>query len=206
MRIHRNRLRRHTGAGRHSPARPGTPWLHALAAVATLLSSAGPALAQTQIPVPTQFLAQAQTPAPAESEVERIQDWSLQCTKAQADKARKCFLIHNVFRAEDNKRILQIVVGRFSADNVLAALFFVPLGIRLPPGLILQIDKNDPLQIELELCTGKGCQAQVRLDDALLAAFKAGKGGEITFEDATGLAVGVAFSLKGFTAGMAKLP
>lgn len=185
--------RRRSGAGylrAWTPAR--LP--HALFAVAALLGSALPVLAQSQ------------APAPAEPEIERIQDWALQCTKAQTDKPRTCFLIHDVFRAENNQRILQVVVGHFGADNVLGALFFVPLGIRLPPGLVLKIDQNEAQKLPLERCTTKGCQAQVLLADPLLSSFKAGNGGEITFEDATGQAVGVTFSLKGFTAGLGKLP
>jgi len=150
--------------------------------------------------------AQTQAPAPAEPEIERIQDWALQCTKAQADKPRTCFLIHDVFRTENNQRILQVVVGRFGADNVLGALFFVPLGIRVPPGLVLKIDQNEAQKLPLERCTTKGCQAQILLADPLLSSFKAGTGGEVTFEDATGQPVGVTFSLKGFTAGLGKLP
>jgi len=171
--------------------------LSALSAAAFLLAIAlpalGPAAAQTQ---PT-------TPAP---EVERFQDWSLQCAVEQADKPRTCYLIHDVFRTENNQRILQVVVGRFGADSVLGALFFVPLGIRLPPGLVLKIDQNDPQTLPLERCTTKGCQAQILLAEPLLSTLKAGSGGEITFEDASGQPVGVTFSLKGFTAGLGKLP
>jgi invasion protein IalB len=175
-------------------ARTAARLRHFLTAAAILLGSALPAGAQTQ------------TPAPAKPEVEHIQDWSLQCTPAQGDKPRTCFLIHDVFRTENNQRILQVVVGRFGADSVLGALFFVPLGIRLPPGLVLKIDQNEPQTLPLERCTTKGCQAQILLADPLLSAFKAGNGGELTFEDASGQAVAIAFSLNGFTAGLGKLP
>lgn len=162
----------------------------------------GPVLVGSSLPA----LAQAQTPAPANPEVERFQDWALQCTTAQADTPKTCFLIHDVFRADGNQRVLQIVVGRFGADNVLGALFFAPLGIRLPPGLTLQVDQKDPQKLPLERCTTKGCQAQIILADPLLDTFKDGTGGEITFEDASGQPIAIAFSLKGFTAGLAKLP
>lgn len=186
--------RRRPGAG----DRPSS-WLarrlgHALLSAAVSFGSALPTLAQSQAPVP------------AKAEPERIGDWVLQCTNAQAGTPRTCFLIHDVFRTENNQRILQVVVGRFGADSILGVLFFVPLGIRLPPGLVLKVDQNAGQTLPLERCTTKGCQAQIHLADPLLAAFKAGNGGEITFEDASGQAVGVAFSLNGFTAGLGKLP
>lgn len=189
-------LRRRTGAGGHSPARTAPRLINGLLAIALLFGFGTPVLAQTQAP----------TPAPAEPDIERIQDWALQCTKVQPDKPKTCFLIHDVFRTENNQRILQVVVGHFGQDNVLGAIFFAPLGIRLPPGLILKIDQNDPQKLPIERCTTKGCQAQIILADPLLAALKAGNGGEITFEDAAGQPVAVAFSLKGFTAGLGKLP
>lgn len=194
MFTHRADQRRRAGAG----DRPST-WLvhrlgHGLLAIAILIGFALPVSAQSQ------------TPLSEQRETEQIQDWVLQCTKEQAGKPRTCFLLHDVFRTENNQRILQVVVGRFGADNILGALFFVPLGIRLPPGLVLKIGQNAAQTLPLERCTTKGCQAQIRLADPLLAAFKAGNGGEITFEDASGQAVGVVFSLKGFTAGLGKLP
>jgi len=190
---HKANPRQRPGGG-YLPAWMTARLPHALFAIATLLGSTLPVLAQSQ------------APAPAERDVERIQDWALQCTKAQADKPRTCFLIHDVFRAENNQRILQVVVGHFGADSVLGALFFVPLGIRLPPGLVLKIGQNEAQKLPLERCTTKGCQAQILLADPLLSSFKAGTDGEITFEDAAGQAVGVTFSLKGFTAGLGKLP
>lgn len=186
--------RQRTGAGGYFSAWPARRLLHGLLAIAVLIGSTLPTFAQTQ------------APAQAKPELERIQDWTLQCTQAETDKPKTCFLIHDVFRTEGGERILQIVVGRFGGDNVLAALFFVPLGIRLPPGLTLQVDQNAAQQVPLERCTSKGCQAQVLLDDDTLAAFKAGLGGELSFDDAAGRTIAVAFSLKGFTAGVGKLP
>jgi len=209
--------RRRSGAGGRPSARNASrPWHAFLAALTALVlvyaGTALPAAAQTPAPAPAPAPTPAPAPAPSTEpapkgpDVERFKDWSLQCTQAQADKPSSCFLIHDVFPAEGNVRILQMVVGRFGQDNVLGALFFVPLGIRLPTGLTVQIDQNEPLRLPLERCTTKGCQAQIALADPLLAKFKAGSGGEVTFEDATGRPVAVPFSLQGFTAGLTKLP
>lgn len=173
------------------------------ALVAAMLSQS--ATAQTQAPAEPQPKTEAPAAPSTDPQVERIKDWATQCTTPAPDKPRVCFLIHDVFAAENNQRVLQLVIGRFGNDDILGALIFVPLGIRLPPGISLQIDKNAPLQIELERCTQKGCQAQIVLSDTVLASLKAGVGGEVTFEDGAGRPVAVAFSLKGFTAAFAKL-
>jgi len=182
---------------------------HALFTVLSLIAlvtaaASTPAAAQTQVPAPT--TEPAADPAQKAPEIERIKDWTFQCTQPKADKPRTCFLIHDVYPTEGKARILQVVVGRFGAENLLGALFFVPLGIRLPPGLLLQIDKNEPQRLPVEQCTSKGCQAQIVLAEPLLSTLKAGNGGEVTFEDATGRQMVVPFSLHGFTAALEKLP
>lgn len=204
MMTNRTEPRRLPAAGECPLTRPVTRLWHSLLAATILFASALPAVAQSQVPSP----APAQFPAqfPAQPEIERIEDWSLQCTATPAIQPKSCFLIHDVFQIQGDQRILQIVVGRFGASNVLVARFYVPLGIRLPPGLTLQVDRNTPQQMPLERCTTRGCQAQIFLDDALLAAFKAGNGGNLIFDDAAGQSIVVAFSLKGFTSGIEKLP
>ena len=200
MMTNRTEPRRSLAAGECPLMRPVTRLWQVLLAAAILFASALPAVAQSQVPspAPAQFLAQP--------EIERIEDWSLQCTATQANQPKSCFLIHDVFHTQGDQRILQIVVGRFGANNVLVARFYVPLGIRLPPGLTLQVDQNTPQQMPLERCTTRGCQALIFLDDALLAAFKAGNGGDLIFDDAAGQSIVVAFSLKGFTSAIEKLP
>jgi invasion protein IalB len=201
MMIQQAYKRRRSGARRPSAAWTSRRFRQAFWTVLSLMAlvcaaASSPAIAQTQVPAP----APATDPAQKTPEIERIKDWSLQCTQPQADKPRSCFLIHDVYPNEENVRILQMVVGRFGAENLLGALFFVPLGIRLPPGLTLQIDKNEPIHLPIERCTSKGCQTQIALAEPFLTTFKAGNGGEVTFEDATGRAVAVPFSLQGFTA------
>jgi invasion protein IalB len=209
MIIQQDHKRRHSGAGRRSTAWTASRIRHALFTVLSLIAlvtaaASTPAAAQTQVPAPT--TEPAAEPAQKGPDIERIKDWTFQCTQPKADKPRTCFLIHDVYPTEGKARILQVVVGRFGAENLLGALFFVPLGIRLPPGLMLQIDKNEPQRLPLEQCTSKGCQAQIVLAEPLLSILKAGNGGEVTFEDATGRQVAVPFSLHGFTAALEKLP
>jgi invasion protein IalB len=215
MMTHQAFKRRHSDAGRRS-----TAWtdnrlrrvlmtffsLIALVCAAVSWAAVTPATAQTQAPAPAPAAEPATDPAQKGPDIERIKDWSFQCTQPQADKPRSCFAIHDVFPNEGNVRILQMVVGRFGEENLLGALFFVPLGIRLPPGLTVQIDKNEPIRLQIERCTSKGCQAQIALAEPFLSLMKAGSGGEVTFEDATGRLVAVPFSLQGFTAALAKLP
>ena len=204
-------IRRHSDAGPRSTARTASHFRHAFLTVLSLIAlvhaaTSMPAAAQTQVPAPAPATDPANDPAQKVPDIERIKDWTFQCTQLQADKPRSCFLIHDVYPTEGKVRILQMVVGRFGAENLLGALFFVPLGIRLPPGLTIQIDKNEPQRLPVEQCTSKGCQAQIVLAEPFLSILKAGAGGEVTFEDATGRQVAVPFSLQGFTAALAKLP
>ena len=138
--------------------------------------------------------------------VQRFEDWELRCEQKDKWEEKTCYIAQNLKAEETGRRVLQILVARFGTEQALGALISVPIGIRLPPGVIMQIDEKPARRFPLERCTPQACQAQVRLDDKLLASLKAGASGRVTFHEASGQAVNVSFSLKGFTAAFKELP
>ena len=149
--------------------------------------------------------AQDEAPGPAQG-VRRFEDWELRCEQKDQWEEKTCYIVQSLKSEESGRRVLQILVTHFGEDRLLGALISVPIGIRLPPGLVLQIDEEPARRFPLERCTPQTCQAQLRLDGKLLASFKAGMEGKVTFYEASGQAVNVTFSLKGFTAAFKELP
>lgn len=164
-----------------------------------------PANAQQQ---PAQQPAQPQLSQeePVKAEVKQFKDWALNCAQKQGEPAPSCFMLQNISSKETGQRVLQIVVGHFGPEQRLGALISVPLGIRLPPGISLQIDEEPAILFPLERCNSGSCQAQAALSDALLTSFKAGQKGQVSFVDGTGQTLAVAFSLMGFSAAFKELP
>ncbi len=146
-------------------------------------------------------------PAPETiQEIQRFENWQLRCEQKDQWEEKTCHIVQSLKADETGRRVLQVLVARFGAEQAPGALISVPIGIRLPPGIVLQIDKKAAQRFPLERCTPKTCQAQVRLDDKLLASFMAGANGRVTFHDASGQAINVSFSLMGFTAAFKELP
>lgn len=189
--------------GPHRPVRLG--WL--TAALCLALASA-PEIAHAQDrPASEKAPGKTQEKAPENiQQIRRFEDWELRCEQKDEWEEKTCYIVQSLKADETGRRVLQILVARFGAEQALGALISVPIGIRLPPGIVLQIDKKPARRFPLERCTPQTCQAQVRLADKLLASFKAGASGRVTFHDASGQTVNVSFSLKGFTAAFKELP
>jgi len=187
------------GGARPWPARRLAALCLALLLTAILGALPGPAAAQTE----TQSEPQSTAPAAAAPEPRQIQDWTLRCdAPANGSLSGPCYIMQDIAAPEGQGRIAQMIVGHFGKERLLGALVFVPLGIRLPPGLLIGVDQNKPRRFPFQLCSANGCQAQIALDDAFLAELKAGAKAEAIFEDANGRKIAIEVSLRGFTAAL----
>ncbi len=115
-------------------------------------------------------------------------------------------MVQKIVTAEGGQQVLQVVIGRFGTERTLGAVILVPIGVRLPPGIGLQVDDRKARNIFFERCSPARCQAHVVLDEKMLKNFKAGLVGHVTFQDSAGRTMTVDFSLKGFTAALKDIP
>ena len=135
-----------------------------------------------------------------------FQDWTVRCDENPGNAAAGgCYILQNVVNKETQQPVMQFAIGRLKSDGSPVAVITVPLGIRLPPGVAMQIDQQAPERMPVERCLPEGCKIQFRLSPEQIAAFKAGAGGQLTFQDVTGRSVPIPFSLKGFTAAIGAL-
>ncbi len=142
----------------------------------------------------------------ATTDTQKFEDWTLRCRPASDTQARGCRLNQQVVGTDSGKPVLQFMVGRFGPEKVLGAVIFVPIGVRLPPGLGIQVDERPLHVFPFEICDPQTCQARAVLEGELLKDFKAGLIGHVKFQNAANREISVPISLKGFTAALRALP
>ena len=170
------------------------PWLVAILAVG-LAAAPAPLAAQNKAPQ-----------SDAEIETQQFGDWLLRCQPASETQPRACRIRQNIVAEDSGQTVLQFVAGRFGSEKILGAVIFVPVGVRLPPGIRIQIDERPPRVFPFEVCDSETCQARAILEGDLLEELKAGMTGQLKYQNAAGQARTVTVSLKGFTAALRALP
>ena len=131
-------------------------------------------------------------------------DWRVHCNASEGAPS-VCIMVQEVVFKKTGKRILQFVIRYTKNADTLIGDIILPLGIYLPAGVTMQIDKGQVFEIPVELCTDgrmRGCRARFSFDAALLAKTKAGGKANIVFQDSRQTPVPVPVSLTGFTAGL----
>jgi invasion protein IalB len=207
----------------------GSRRMAALMAVALLALAPGSAPAQetgqpaapapsTQTPTPG-----AQTPAPGAGgqlgrtttapppasepglEVRQFQDWAVRCGRVAEGAAEACEMVQQRLD-EQGQTVLAVAVGKVPNSENPGMLIILPLGIWLPPGVVLRVDGGEEISARVERCERRGCQVELLLEPNALAVLKSGREANVLFqiydENGQPKVVGVPFSLLGFTAAL----
>ncbi|MEX0386647.1 invasion associated locus B family protein [Spiribacter onubensis] len=180
--------------------RPLAP-IVALLALA-LACTAGTAMAQSNSTEPA---LQPQGERPQAEIRARHQNWVVRCQPAPADAfgaGEFCEMYQQVSEQETEQTVLEVVIGYPQEASQPVALFNLPLGMRLPPGVRLQVDDNEPIQFPVQLCLGSGCRADIELGEALIGQMRAGAEAVLTIVDPQGRNVEIPMSLLGFSAAL----
>jgi len=134
------------------------------------------------------------------------EDWIVRCQPAPEDAfgaGDLCEMYQQVSEQESQQTVLEAVIGYpQDADNPIA-LFNLPLGMRLPPGVQLQVDDNEAIRFPIQLCLQTGCRANIELEDDLLGQMRAGTEVTLTIADPQGRGVELPLSLMGFSDALA---
>lgn len=177
--------------------------LQTLTVAMTALLLAGPMVIQP---------AQAQTTAPAQNDnvspdgartVATHADWTVRCGPNPQTQTEVCYMVQGITSKETGRGVLQLAIGKFGPEKRDLALITLPLGVRLPPGIAIEVTGQERRKLPFERCLRSGCQAQLLVDAAVLSEFKAGVDGRILFYDLNGKPGALPFSLQGFTAAFA---
>jgi len=137
--------------------------------------------------------------------VDQYEDWVVRCQpppEQEFGAGELCEMYQQVTHEESGQSVMEVVIGYPEGQDQPVALFNLPLGMRLPPGVQLQVDDNEAIRFPVQLCIRNGCRADVRLAPELVAQMRAGAQATITIADPQGRGVQLPVSLLGFTAAL----
>ncbi|MEX0430978.1 invasion associated locus B family protein [Spiribacter insolitus] len=138
----------------------------------------------------------------------RHENWIVRCQPAPEEAfgaSEFCEMYQQVSEQESEQTVLEVVIGYPQDAGQPVALFNLPLGMRLPPGVQMQVDDNEPIQFPVQLCLGSGCRADIELGETLIGQMRAGTEAVLTIVDPQGRNVEIPMSLLGFSAALAEL-
>jgi invasion protein IalB len=133
-------------------------------------------------------------------------DWQLRCDTPPGAQGEQCALIQSV-TAEDRPNVgLTVIVLRTADQKSRLMRVLAPLGVLLPSGLGLKIDKTDIGRAGFVRCLPNGCVAEVVMSDELITQLRNGTSATFVIFQTPEEGIGVPVSLKGFGEGFDKLP
>jgi invasion protein IalB len=189
--------------------------------LALLVALAGPAAAQDAEDAAPTEAPEAAVEAPlavTEGEDatyvdEAFDDWQRECLRTE-DGNDPCRMAQTLFDAEQNP-VGKIALGRQAQGSPAVAVgelaLPVDLGILLPQGLNIGVDRGLSKQYDFYMCLPDGCIARLLFGPEDIEAFKAGEVmnlGLVAFlpPDREPTRIQIPVSLKGFTAAYDSLP
>ena len=108
---------------------------------------------------------------------------------------------------DDRPNITLVVIALKTADRKSRLMRVIaPLGVLLPTGLSIRVDKEDLGRMNFVRCLPNGCVAEVFLDDKLLGKLEDSAQATFILFETPEEGVGVPASLAGFKDGFEALP
>jgi invasion protein IalB len=146
-------------------------------------------------------------PAFAQGTVKSVHgDWQIRCDTPPGAQGEQCALIQSV-TAEDRPNVgLTVIVLKTADQKSRLMRVLAPLGVLLPSGLGLKIDKTDVGRAGFVRCLPNGCVAEVQMDENLLKQLRTGQQATYIIFQTPEEGIGIPMGLKGFGEGFDKLP
>ncbi len=176
--------------------------------LALLVALAGPAAAQdAEVPQDAEAPVAATAADDATYVDEVFTDWQRECLRTE-DGNDPCRMAQILYDAERNP-VGKIALARQAADSAAVSMgelaLPIDLGILLPQGLTIGVDRGLSKQYDFYMCLPDGCIARLLFGADDVAAFKAGEVmnlGLVAFlpPDREPTRIQIPVSLKGFTA------
>jgi invasion protein IalB len=172
-------------------------WLRFLLGSAIALSAAGPAVSQPAPPTatkaaPDEFAARGQR----EARSIKYGDWQKICFKPGGAKMVCRTTISGTFAT--GQLAVRIYVTEREGDSGVRLQLFLPVGLYMPPGVKLSVDKGTAHKIPFTWCLTNTCIAGDAAKPALLRELEAGKNLTLEVIDTNLLAVTTSLPLGQF--------
>ncbi len=131
--------------------------------------------------------------------------WSKQCVKSPDGAKEACFVQQLVYAMPQRTILLKSQFGYLGPDGKPRLILTAPLGILLPPGLVLAVDQAKPLAVPLESCEAGGCRSVIDMDAPALDSFRNGKQMTVRFVTQDRKVVDLPVKLDGLAAALKSL-
>ena len=133
-------------------------------------------------------------------------DWQIRCDTPPGAQSEQCALIQSVVAEDRSNAGLTVIVLKTADQKSRLMRVLAPLGVLLPSGLGLKIDKTDVGRAGFVRCLPNGCVAEVVMDDNLVKQLRSGQTATFIIFQTPEEGIGFPMSLKGFGEGFDRLP
>lgn len=116
----------------------------------------------------------------------------------EATKKKICMTHHESLNAKTGQPLISAAVRSVAGHKKERLLITVPLGMALPAGVHIKIDKNEPVKFNYSFCHVGGCVGETQMTDAILKQMKAGEKMVVATIAISGKPVGFPVPLSGF--------
>ena len=137
---------------------------------------------------------------------DNTKNWNVFCVAAGREDPLTCTMEQQIIVRETGQRLARLSIKTTNtAEGNGSLLLQVPLGLSIADNLVLQVDQTAPITIPLQTCDASGCFGGYVMDDALLAALRAGNQLVLSFFDLQKQKTTARFTLAGFTDAYSKI-
>lgn len=135
-----------------------------------------------------------------------IDDWRVDCPLPVKDMPeKKCIMSQTALEKKSGKLIYRISISFIKDQERPNIEVLLPLGVRLPDGLIVEIDPGIQFNLPYYSCVAQGCIVRTVLDAKLDDSMRRGYTGRFRLMNFNGKEVVLPISLTGFRKAMEKL-
>lgn len=134
------------------------------------------------------------------------QDWQIRCDTPPGAQTEQCALMQSVVSEDRANASLTVIVLKTADQKSRVLRVIAPLGVLIPAGLGLFIDKTDVGRAGFVRCLPRGCFAEVVMDDNLIRQLRSSQTATFIIFQTPEEGIGFPLSLKGFNEGYDKLP
>ena len=145
-----------------------------------------------------------QTAQAAEPTTQDFDDWRMVCETVEKKERCRAFQRLSIKQGDKTQVMMIASIGYIEdgkAGRVPTLRLTTPLGVVLPAGLAVNVDKGEKENLPYHICLPDGCMTEIGLSDKGIADMRRGRAMHVVYR-AAGIKqpVAVQVSLKGFTA------
>jgi len=150
------------------------------------------------------FLIAPHSAQAAEPTAQDFDDWRMVCETVDKQQRCRAFQRLSIKQGDQTQVMLIASIGYIDdgkAGRVPTLRLTTPLGVVLPAGLAVNVDKGEKENLPYHICLPDGCMTEIGLSDKGIADMRKGRAMHVVYR-AAGIKqpVAVQVSLKGFTA------